>query len=268
MEEQDIQGVLAAFQGEVPGGVAGERIMRQRARTGILEREGNRQRFRDFNAATELLSFLVHFDCRAGLGDTGPYDLGEGKLLIVRDHFLREEVYHWCDVCEKLPYAVTLAFVLDTQRMGLKEIRVNDISTTFTWPRNYFPGITHAALYLRPEWNSPPQEIRPITFSEAQELTRQVREVTLKLYKKLSRMSRRQLITNGIYVYTVDLVLPYARRLGLYEGFCRDYDLWELRPEVSEAYYRFGRDAFRFVFFPRFLASGEAFFPIPERAYW
>lgn len=233
-----------------------------------LDREENRQTFRELNAVTELLGFLVHFDCRAGLGDTGPYDLGDGKLLIVRDHFLREDVYHWCDVCEGLPYAVTLAFILDAGRMGLKEIRVNDISTTFTWPRNYSPHITHAAYYVRPEWDSRPEEIRQIGFSEARDLTRQAREATLKLYKKLSRMSRRQLITNGIYVYVVDLVLPYARLTGLYETFCRDFDLWELNPEVSAAYYRFCRDEFRFGFFPGFLAGGEAFIPIPTQAYW
>lgn len=233
-----------------------------------LDREENRQTFRELNAVTKLLGFLVHFDCRAGLGDTGPYDLGDGKLLIVRDHFLREEVSHWCDVCEGLPYAVTLAFILHAGRMGLKEIRVNDISTTFTWPRNYSPHITHAAYYVRPEWNSRPEEIRQIGFSDARVLTRQAREATLKLYKKLSRMSRRQLITNGIYVYVVDLVLPYARLTGLYKTFCRDYDLWELNPEVSTAYYRFGRDEFRFGFFPGFLAGGEAFIPIPTQAYW
>lgn len=99
------------------------------------------------------------------------------------------------------------------------------ISTTFTWPRNYSPHITHATYYVRPEWDSRPEEIRQIGFSEARDLTRQAREATLKLYKKLSRMSRRQLITNGIYVYVVNLVLPYARLTGLYETFCRDYEI-------------------------------------------
>lgn len=30
----------------------------------------------------ELLSFLLHFDCRLAMGDTGPYDLGDGRLMI------------------------------------------------------------------------------------------------------------------------------------------------------------------------------------------
>jgi hypothetical protein len=32
-----------------------------------------RQNFQKFNAATELFGFLMHYDCRAGLCDTGPY---------------------------------------------------------------------------------------------------------------------------------------------------------------------------------------------------
>src|SRR5690606_21560841 len=53
-----------------------------------------------FNAASELLSFLDHYDCRLGLGDTGPYPLPNGNLLIVRDLFCNEEVFHWSDVCD------------------------------------------------------------------------------------------------------------------------------------------------------------------------
>ena len=62
--------------------------------------------FTQFNAAAELLSFLDHYDCRLGLGDTGPYELPDGQLLILRDLFVNEEVFHWSDVCddENLPH--------------------------------------------------------------------------------------------------------------------------------------------------------------------
>ena len=35
--------------------------------------------FTRFNAAAELLAFLDHYDCRLGLGDTGPYPLPDGS---------------------------------------------------------------------------------------------------------------------------------------------------------------------------------------------
>ena len=43
--------------------------------------------FEQFNATAELLAFFDHYDCRLGLGDTGPYPLPDGRILIVRDLF-------------------------------------------------------------------------------------------------------------------------------------------------------------------------------------
>lgn len=231
--------------------------------------EGNRRQiFSGFNASTELLSFLLHFDCRLGMSDTGPYNLGNGRLMIVRDHFLREDVYHWSDVCEKLPYAVTLAFILDSEKMGLEEIRVNDISTTFTRPRNYLPYITDAALYARQEWDTPIGEIVRLGYPEARDITARAQEATFKLYKKLARMSRRQLILNGLYVYHIDMILPFARLSGLYEMFCKDYDLWEIHPVVSEAYHRILKDRYYAEVFPNMVISGQVYHPVSFQNYW
>ena len=43
-----------------------------------------------FNATAQLLVFLLHFDNRLGLGDSGPYPTEDGGFLIVRDHFLND----------------------------------------------------------------------------------------------------------------------------------------------------------------------------------
>ena len=87
------------------------------------------KKFTRFSAAAELLSFLDHYDCRLGLGDTGPYEMPDGRLLILRDLFVNEPVYHWSDVCdwENVPHAYTVALLIDPEEMGLNEIRVNDI---------------------------------------------------------------------------------------------------------------------------------------------
>src|SRR4051812_32410776 len=110
--------------------------------------------FTRFNAAATLLAFLDHFDCRLGLGDTGPYPLADGRVLIVRDLFTNEQEFHWSDVCdhEDVPHCYTAAVVIDAEAMGLAEIRVNDISTTFTRPKNYVPYITGGAVFIREKW--------------------------------------------------------------------------------------------------------------------
>lgn len=219
--------------------------------------------FRQLNASTELLAFLTHLDCRLGLADSGPYDLGNGEVLLVRAHFLGEDVFDWCDVCEGLPYAVTLALVLDPSRGDLS-MMVNDISTTFTTPPNYHPFIRGAAAFVRPKWDSPMGDIRPLPLADAEPVTRGAKQAVQKLYRRFSRMSRRQLITAGLYVYFVDMVLPFLRAAGIYDRLCREADLWEITREASDAYYTVCRNQWAQRELPFLFMSGAAF-PTFER---
>jgi hypothetical protein len=222
---------------------------------------GESQRaFRQLNASTELLAFLTHLDCRLGLADSGPYDLGGGEVLLVRDHFLGEEVFDWCDACEGLPYAVTLGLVLDTRPTELR-VYLNDISTTFTTPPNYHPYVTRAAAFVRPRWDSPPGEIRPLRMADAEAITQGAKAAVLRLYRRFSRMSRRQLITAGLYVYYIDMILPFLRAAGIYERLSKEEDLWEITRAASEAYYTVCRDQWAQKELPYLFMSGDAFPP-------
>jgi hypothetical protein len=222
---------------------------------------GESQRaFRQLNASTELLAFLTHLDCRLGLADSGPYDLGGGEVLLVRDHFLGEEVFDWCDACEGLPYAVTLGLVLDTRPTELR-VYLNDISTTFTTPPNYHPYVTRAAAFVRPRWDSPPDQIRPLGMADAEAITQGAKAAVLRLYRRFSRMSRRQLITAGLYIYYIDMILPFLRAAGIYERLSKEEDLWEITRAASEAYYTVCRDQWAQKELPYLFMSGEAFPP-------
>ena len=219
---------------------------------------GPQRALRQLNASTELLAFLTHLDCRLGLCDSGPYDLGNGEILLVRDHFLGEDVFDWCDVCEGLPYALTLAFVLDTKKADLS-VLVNDITTTFTTPTNYHPFITRASVFVRPKWDSPIADIRPLALADAEPITRGSKEAVLKLYRRFSRMSRRQLIMTGLYVYYIDMVLPFLRAAGIYERVCKEADLWEISRAASDAYYTVCRNQWAQRELPYMFMSGAAF---------
>jgi hypothetical protein len=224
--------------------------------------------FTQFNAAAELLSFLDHYDCRLGLGDTGPYELPDGNLLILRDLFVNEEVFHWSDVCEdaKLPHCYTLALVIDPERMGLNEIRVNDISTTFTRPKNYIEAIVGGAVFAREKWDTPMGEVYPIKIDDLGEHLGRVQTATLKLYTKTSKMHRRDLIWNGQYVYYVDMILPHLRRAGTYDKACQDYDLWEIDQRVSNYYYDITKRGFAQETVPSKIFSGAGYLPFSDGA--
>jgi len=224
--------------------------------------------FTRFNAAAELLSFLDHYDCRLGLGDTGPYELPDGKLLVLRDLFVNEEVFHWSDVCdyEGLPHAYTLAVVIDPELMGLEEIRVNDISTTFTRPKNYIRAIVGGAVFAREKWNTPMGEVYQIAVDDLAPQLTKVQNATLRLYQKTSRMNRRDLIWNGQYVYYVDMILPHLRLAGTYEKACQDYQLWEIDQRVSNYYYDITKRGFAQATVPQKIFSGEGYLPFDEKA--
>lgn len=221
-----------------------------------------------FNAAAELLAFLDHYDCRLGLGDTGPYPRPDGKVLIVRDLFTNEDAYHWSDVCdhENVPYCYTVVLEIDVEKMGLEEIRVNDISTTFTRPKNYIPYITAGAVFVREKWDTPMGEVYPLKISELGERLGGIQQATLKLYSKTARMSRRQLITNGMYIYYIDMILPHLRLAGTYEKACTDLNFWEIDHRVSDYYYDITKRGFAQATVPQKIFSGEGYLPFPDGA--
>jgi hypothetical protein len=224
--------------------------------------------FTRFNAAATLLAFLDHFDCRLGLGDTGPYVLPDGRVLIVRDLFTNEEEFHWSDVCdhEDVPHCYTAAVVIDAEAMSLAEIRVNDISTTFTRPTNYVPYITGGAVFVREKWNTPMGEVRPVALDDLGAELEKLQQATLKLYGKLARMPRRELITSGHWVYFIDMILPHLRVAGTYEKACRDYDLWEIDQRVSNYYYEITKRKFAQEVVPTKIFSGKGYLPFSEKA--
>jgi hypothetical protein len=221
-----------------------------------------------FNAAAELLSFLDHYDCRLGLGDTGPYPLPNGNLLIIRDLFTNEEAFEWSDVCdhENVPHCYTILLEINPKHMGLDEIRVNDISTTFTRPKNYIPSIEAAAVFVREKWDTPMSEVYKVPVKDLPKRLERIQQATFKLYTKLSRQSRRTLITNGQYVYYIDMILPHLRKAGTYEKACKDYNFWEIDQRVSNYYYDITKRGFAQATVPQKIFSGEGYLPFDENA--
>jgi hypothetical protein len=224
-------------------------------------------RFTGFNATAELLAFFDHYDCRLGLGDTGPYPLPDGRILIIRDLFVNEEVYHWSDVCDELPHCYTLAVVIDPDKLGLEEIRVNDISTTFTVPKNYIPAVTGGAIFVRDKWDTPMGEVYPLKLTELEPHLEKIRTATVKMYDKTIRMPRRELCQNGIWSYYVDMLLPYLRKAGVWdEVVSPKYDFWELDQRVANYYYEITKRNFVQVTVPQKIFSGSGYLPFSDEA--
>jgi hypothetical protein len=238
----------------------------QDEKTDFRDEEGLRSAVRQFNASTELHTFMLHMDNRLGLGDTGPYPLPGGGVVLVRDHFLNEPALQWNDLCEGLPHAVTMALFFESGEDV--EIRINDIGTTFTTPRDYLQHLTGAVVYAREKWDTPISEIRKLDREEIDAISARATTATLALYRRVAAMSRRERIMAGVGVYHRDIILPYARAAGLWDRFLHDLELDEIAPMTNQAYYALAGGGQAMEILAGLFMLGEGFLPFGERATW
>jgi hypothetical protein len=172
--------------------------------------------FRRFNATTELFGFMLHYDCRAGMADTGPYRLPDGRFAIIRDHFLNETAYPWAGVAEGLPYAVSQVMIFPEDKVTAT---VNEIQTTFTKPTNYLDFLAEGVVFARDRMDTPMSQLRVLDSAEMAKISEACHKGTLAMYKTLARKSRDEKIRDGIMVYTREFLLSHATRVGLWDKF-------------------------------------------------
>jgi hypothetical protein len=159
------------------------------------------------NAALTSYLFLLYFDTRAGYQDTGPYQLEDGRTLLVRD-FNEMAVSHFpwsATIGADLPHAnLTVALVLE----GV-DVKVNDWGTTVTDPVDYMPHVVEAGFF-----DSTGGTLTPIPASELDDLRASVKRAQKDLYRLIAGMSRAEKIDAGAYVYFTFL-RPFARVAGV-----------------------------------------------------
>jgi len=160
------------------------------------------------NATLVAYLFLLYFDTRVGVGDSGPYPLPDGRTLLVRDYYqLGRSDFAWSTVAAGVPYQnLTAALVLD----GV-DVRVNDWGTSLTEPEDYLDHLVAFALYTT---DGPERALRRIDQSEWDGLAGAVRKAQADHYRQVAAMSRRQKIDAGAYVY-FSFLRPFADVAGL-----------------------------------------------------
>ena len=160
------------------------------------------------NATLVAYLFLLYFDTRVGVGDSGPYPLDDGRTLLVRDFYqLGQSDFAWSHVAAGVPYAnLTAALVLD----GV-DVRVNDWGTSITEPEDYLDRLVAFGLYT-----TDGGELRPVPADEWADLLAAVRKAQAAHYRQVAAMSRRQKIDAGAYVY-FSFLRPFAEVAGVAE---------------------------------------------------
>lgn len=223
--------------------------------------EASRNTFQLFNASTELLGFLLHFDNRLGLGDSGPYPTADGGYVIVRDIFINEKAFPWSSYTDGLPYAVTLAMFFPAD--APLEVSVTDLSNVFTNPANYLPYVSGAAIYTREKFDTPMSEIKKLSLADLPALRSSIESSASELYRHIASMSTRDKVIAGATVYTAGFLLPMARAAGMYDELVENYGFFELHPTV-EAQYDVVTSGVATEMIPRLFLTGSWGVPVPE----
>jgi hypothetical protein len=238
-----------------------ERFAAERTMFGEPEQ---RQLFQRFNASTEMLGFLLHFDNRSGLSDSGPYPDPDGGFVIVRDHFLHEEPYQWGQLAGDVPYAVTQAMYFKPDES--LDLQLVDIGTLFTEPANYLKHLKGAAVYARDRWDTPVEQIRLLDDAEMRRIRQRCDDGSGRLYPHIAGMSKREKIMAGAKVYYTDFILPFARKAGVWDRLIEEHDFFEIDPVTSNAYYTLVQGGTAAELIPRLFLTGAGYPPLPPPA--
>ena len=166
-------------------------------------------RVRRLNALLTTYLFLLYFDTRAGYQDSGPYELADGQVLLVREFSaFGPSHFPWSGaVASDLPCSdLTLALVLDGVRVA-----VNDWGTSVTDPNDYLDRVVAAGVYTP---RADGEGVDPFPLSDLDELAAAVKDAQRRCYRLIAGMNRRERIDAGAYVYFTFL-RPFAEVAGV-----------------------------------------------------
>jgi hypothetical protein len=170
----------------------------------------HRDRIKRFNATLRNYLFLLYFDTRIGTGDSGPYPLPDGRVLLVRDFYqLGPSDYWWSDVAEGMPYQhLVSALVLD----GV-DVHVTDFGSATTTPEDYLDHVVGFSLFTT-DGGGTGRALRPVDLGEIDGIADFVAEVNVAHYRNVVAMSRDEKIRCGAFVY-FGFLKPFAEVAGV-----------------------------------------------------
>src|SRR5882757_5543919 len=202
------------------------------------------------SAAVKLLAqlsqyaFLAHCECRIGLHNSGPYNFGDNRQMVVRDFFeLTEGDYPWLDgIATRLPCTnLTIPIVFRNTNFHL----MDDWASFEAEPSYDAANIEAVGLYTSDALSDgylPVGMDNADALAETMEAYREIlNEATADLWKRIATWTREQMIDAGALVYS-SVVKDFAHVAGTYrqdDWFLLDDRVQRFKPLMNDEY---GRD--------------------------
>jgi hypothetical protein len=226
-------------------------------RTSVDDQDA-RARYRELAGDLARLASLVHFGNRCATHDSGPYPAPGGGSVLVRDHFPADDLYHWADVADELPHAITCAYFLAPG----PELALSDAGPTRS--AELFDRLTGIAVYARDRWDTPADAIRLMAEAELDAVATRCRAASTRIHRRIAAMSRRDKVMAGGQVQYLDFLAPFARAAGVWDRLRDEFDVYEWDPLASEAYYPLVTGGLAVEMVPRLISTGAGFAPVKD----
>ncbi|MBY8857241.1 hypothetical protein K7711_12195 [Nocardia sp. CA2R105] len=183
---------------------------------------------RKFAARLTAYAFLENCDARTAVCDTGPYDLGDGTFLALRELCCDGDGdFPWLDgIRETLPEH---HFVIAYRLPDSVDMDNNVWGTAWFTPSDYLGHVLEARVFA-----SKGGELRALSQQEVTDMTGHIRKAHRALYARLAETDPQERNLYATQMYSWKLK-AWARIAG-----CYDEIDWSISPSIVSSYQRFG----------------------------
>lgn len=182
---------------------------------------------RKFGARLTGYAFLENCDARTAVCDTGPYHLGDGTFLALRELCLDKfGEFPWVDgIREGL---AEHEFVIAYRLPDSVTMENNVWGTAWFVPGDYLGEVLEARVFVRDG-----QTLRPLHSEDVDAVTASVRAAHRALYQRLAETDPQERNLYATQMYSWKLK-SWARLAG-----CYDEIDWAISPRITDSYERF-----------------------------
>ena len=190
-----------------------------------------RAALRKFGARLTGYAFLENCDARTAVCDTGPYHLGDGTFLALRELCLdKYGEFPWVDgIREGLAQH---EFVIAYRLPDSVKMDNNVWGTAWFEPSDYLGEVIEARVFVKDG-----EGLRPLESNEVDEVTASVRSAHRALYQRLAETEPEARNRYATQMYSWKLK-SWARLAG-----CYDEIDWAISPRIVDSYERFSDPA-------------------------
>lgn len=185
-----------------------------------------------FLAAISQYGFLKDCECRLGIGNSGPYKVGDAEMLVRDFHNLGEGDLPWLDgVASEIEHCnLTLPVIMKDTHFNI----LDDWGSFEATPSYDHDNMMAVGLYASDYLSDGYQPVHMDNASDLADYLDHLRDVmtrtTSELWKRMARWSRDQMIDAGLLIY-YGVARDFAHIAGVY-----DQDDWFVVEERAQRF--------------------------------